>query len=341
MKKPKLSIPPRYVLFLLTVLCVILLGINFVFPSALNPVREGILTVFMPMQKGINRIGSAVSEEIASFLHMREAEEENQALREQNRELSEKLERYALDYQELLQLRELLGLKNAYEEYPTVAANVIQKASGNWFNSFIIDKGSEDGITVDMNVLSGGGLCGIVTEVGKNYARVLSIIDDDSNISAMSARTRDSFIVAGDLELYDSGQLRLQYADKDADLAEGDMVITSNISTKYLPGLLIGYMQQTSLDANHLTRSGYLLPAADFDQLTQVLVIMQVKADMMIDETEPETTAPDESSPETNESEGSEPETNEPGTNEPGTTGDGEEETRESENSEAESGGLQ
>ena len=290
MKKPKFSIPPRYVLFFLTMLCVILLGINFVFPTALNPVREGIFTVFMPMQKGINQIGSAIAEELSSLSHMREAEEENKQLRERIARMQENLDRYAVDYQELEQLRELLELKNTYEGYPTVAANVIQKESGNWFNSFVIDKGSDDGIAVDMNVLSGGGLCGIVTEVGKNYAKVLAIIDDDSNISAMTAGTNDSFIVAGDLTLFDEGLLKLQYADKDAQLKAGDRVITSNISTKYLPGLLIGYVKDVSLDANNLTQYGYLLPTADFDHLTHVLVITMVKDDMMIDETEPENT---------------------------------------------------
>lgn len=295
MKKPKFSIPPRYVLFFLTVLCVILLGINFVFPTLLNPVREGIFTVFMPMQKGINQIGSAIADELSALSHMREAEEENELLRERIDEMQEKMDRYSVDYQELLQLRELLELKNTYEEYPTVAANVIQKESGNWFNSFIIDKGSDDGIAVDMNVLSGGGLCGIVTEVGKNYAKVLAIIDDDSNISAMTAETNDTFIIAGDLTLFDEGLLKLQYADKDAQLEAGDQVITSNISTKYLPGLLIGYVQEVSLDANNLTQSGYLLPTADFDHLTHVLVITMVKDDMMIDEPVQETETAEES----------------------------------------------
>lgn len=288
MKKQKFSLPPRYVLFFLTMLCVILLGINFVFPSALNPVREGIFTVFMPMQKGINQIGTAISDEIKALTHMREAEAENQQLREELDELQAQIDRHALEHQELEELRELLELKNTYEEYPTVAATVIQKESGNWFHSFVIDKGSDDGIEVDMNVLSGGGLCGIVTEVGKNYAKVLSIIDDDSNISAMSASSKDTFIIAGDLTLYEEGLLRLQYADKAALIAEGDIIVTSNISTKYLPGLLVGYVDEISLDANQLTQSGYLLPVADFDHLTHVLVIKTLKADMMIDE-EPET----------------------------------------------------
>ena len=302
MKKPNFSLPPRYVLFFLTMLCVILLGINFVFPNALNPVREGIFSVFMPMQKGINQLGTMISDEIKILTHMHDAEKENQSLRDEIEELKEELDRHVLDKHELNTLRELLELKNTYEEYPTVAASVIQKESGNWFHSFVIDKGSEDGIKVDMNVLSGGGLCGIVTEVGKNYAKVLAIIDDDSNISAMSASSKDNFIIAGDLTLYDEGQLRLQYADKKASVAAGDMVVTSNISTKYLPGLLVGYVSEISPDANQLTQSGFLVPVADFDHLTHVLVIKTLKSDMMIDE-EPETTEASEADTETQSTE--------------------------------------
>ena len=283
MKKPNFSLPPRYVLFFLTMLCVILLGINFVFPNALNPVREGVFSVFMPMQKGINQLGTMISDEIKILTQMHDAEKENQALRDEIAALKAEQDRHRLDKQELNTLRELLELKNSYEEYTTVAATVIQKESGNWFHSFIIDKGAEDGIKVDMNVLSGGGLCGIVTEVGKNYSKVLAIIDDDSNISAMSASSKDNFIIAGDLTLYGEGLLRLQYADKKASVAAGDMVITSNISTKYLPGLLVGYVSEISLDANQLTQSGFLVPVADFDHLTHVIIIKTLKSDMMID----------------------------------------------------------
>ena len=305
MKKPNFSLPPRYVLFFLTMLCVILLGINFVFPNALNPVREGVFSVFMPMQKGINQLGTMISDEIKILTQMHDAEKENQALRDEIAALKAEQDRHRLDKQELNTLRELLELKNSYEEYPTVAATVIQKESGNWFHSFIIDKGAEDGIKVDMNVLSGGGLCGIVTEVGKNYSKVLAIIDDDSNISAMSASSKDNFIIAGDLTLYGEGLLRLQYADKKASVAAGDMVITSNISTKYLPGLLIGYVSEISLDANQLTQSGFLVPVADFDHLTHVIIIKTLKSDMMIDG-ESETTGTSEGGVEISGTESSE-----------------------------------
>mgnify|MGYP000367500868 CR=1 FL=1 len=86
-------------------------------------------------------------------------------------------------------------------QYKKIAARVIAKDSGNWFQVFRIDKGADDGIQEDMNVMAGGGLVGIVTDVGANYATVRAIIDDDSNVSGMSLRTGDTCNVSGNLTL--------------------------------------------------------------------------------------------------------------------------------------------
>ena len=83
---------------------------------------------------------------------------------------------------------------------------MIANNGSNWFNDFTIDKGSNDGIKVDCNVLAGSGLAGIVTEVGPDYARVRSIIDDSSNISAMILSTSDICMVRGDLQLAADGK---------------------------------------------------------------------------------------------------------------------------------------
>lgn len=77
---------------------------------------------------------------------------------------------------------------------------MIGKGTSNWFNTFTIDKGSKDGIKVDMNVIAGSGLVGIVTDVGKNYAVVRAIIDDTSNVSGMILSNNDNCIVSGNLK---------------------------------------------------------------------------------------------------------------------------------------------
>ena len=72
------------------------------------------------------------------------------------------------DRNELSSLRELYKLDQGYRQYNKVAARVVSRDDNNWYNMFTIDKGSDDGIQKNMNVIAGNGLVGIVTEVGKS-----------------------------------------------------------------------------------------------------------------------------------------------------------------------------
>ena len=129
-----------------------------------------------------------------------------------------------------------------------------------------------------MNVMAGSGLVGRVVDVGPNWAKVKSIIADDSNVSAMVLSSSDNMVVSGNLKLYASGVIEFgQLVDSADVVVEGDKVVTSNISDKFLPGILIGYINTISQDSNNLTKSGYLTPAVDFEHLEEVLVIMEQK----------------------------------------------------------------
>ena len=155
---------------------------------------------------------------------------------------------------------------------------VIAKDAGNWFHSFVIDKGEEDGITVDMNVIAGSGLVGRIVDVGPNWAKVTSIISDNSNVSGKVLATSDYLMVSGDLELYSGGVISFnKLVDSAGKVAEGDKIVTSNISDKYLPNILIGYISTLNIDANNITKSGLLTPAVDFEHLEEVLVITELK----------------------------------------------------------------
>ena len=162
-------------------------------------------------------------------------------------------------------------------QYQKIGARVIAKDSGDWFQVFRINKGSADGVQVDANVMAGGGLVGIVTDVGAHYATVRSIIDDVSRVSGMAQQSGDTCIVSGDLTLFGEGRLRLSNIAENGDLKDGDRIVTSNISSKFLPGILIGYAADITTDQSRLTKSGYLIPAAHFDSLQEVLVITTLK----------------------------------------------------------------
>ncbi len=273
----KKSIPPKYILLILTMVCLLLIGASVAFEEVLTPLRFITGVTITPMQKGINAVGNWVTDKIDMLADIRDLQAENEELRTQLDAYQSENKMIMSDTNELNDLRKLYELDSRYPDYEKVAANVISKDSGNWFDTFILDKGSNAGIQVGCNVMAGNGLVGIVTEVGPNYSKVRAIIDDNSNVSAMFLTNSSLCNVVGDEKYMDDGYIRVEHIDKDLDIAEGDELVTSNISDKFLPGITIGYVQNLTLDSNNLTMSADLVPAVDFDNIQTVLVVLELK----------------------------------------------------------------
>ena len=279
--KNQFSLASKYWLLILAIICIILMGLSGFADTGKGPLAWVAGYTVVPMQKGINRVGMWISDVSDNFATLQEVREENKQLKEKVAELTIENNQLQQNSAELERLQELFKMHQDTADYPKVGANVIASENSNWFSRFTIDKGSNDGIEVDMNVLSGAGLVGIVTEVGPNYSIVSSIIDD-KNVSAMMLETFDKCIVSGDLKLIGEGVVKFeQLANNENEVKVGTQVVTSNISDKYLQGLLIGYVSEVTVDENNLTRSGYIIPATDFHELNEVLVITTTKKDLI------------------------------------------------------------
>ncbi len=276
-RRTRFSLEPKYILAICSVLCIILIFISVRYEDKVQPVKNAVTGVFTPMQKGINTVGKWITDKVELLSNIKDLQQENKELKEQLAETTYQNRILQQEGYELDTLRDLYELDKRYPSYPKVAATIISKDTNNWYNRFIIDKGSDDGLEVGMNVLAGNGLVGIITEVAHNNATVRSIIDDASNVSGMFLKTNDQCNVKGNLELIDNGLIEVQAIDKDAKIEEGYEIVTSTISPKYLPGILIGYVSDVTLDSNNMTKSGYLTPAVDFTNLTTVLVITELK----------------------------------------------------------------
>ena len=270
----------KYVLIGLSVFCIILIVVTSFVDGFLNPLRTSIGFFLNPIQSGVNKAGTSLYNGISNFSRLKSAMDEKEVLQAQIDQLIEENSRLQSEQFELERLRQLYDLDQEYMQYEKIGARVIAKDSGDWFQVFRIDKGAADGVRVDANVMAGGGLVGIVTDVGAHYATVRSIIDDVSRVSAMAQQSGDSCIVAGDLTLFGEGRLRITNIATDGDIKNGDRIVTS----KFLPGILIGYASDITTDSTRLTKSGYLVPVAQFDSLQEVLVVTQLKAEMTQDE---------------------------------------------------------
>ena len=278
-RKSKFVLPAKYLLLVLSGVCIVIMLLSFTLNISGGPLNAAAGYVFVPMQEGINKIGIWVTDKADNLKNLSDVMAENEQLRAKIDELTTELNSVKLEQYELDNLRTLYELDQKYPSYEKVAANVIGKSSGNWFHTFTIDKGSSDGIEADMNVIAGSGLVGIVTDVGPNYAKVTSIINDTSKVSGMVTTTSDNLVVSGSLQSMNENMV-IEFNnlnDRDGKVAVNDPVVTSAVSSVYQQGILIGYISSIETDSNNLTRSGTITPAVDFEHLEEVLVILNKK----------------------------------------------------------------
>lgn len=280
-KRQRFTIPSKYLLLLMTCFCVLIMAITFFTDFLVTPFSLVAGAVVVPFQKGVSQIGGYLTDKSSELQSIRELMAENDALKKQVDDLTIENNSLQQDKYELNHLRELYQLDEQYAEFHKIGARVVSSDAGNWFHTFVIDKGIADGIAVDMNVMAGSGLVGRVTQVGEHWSKVMAVINDDSNVSGMILSTEETCMVQGNLQtMSTSGVITFsKLINGEYQVKEGDKVVTSYISTKYLPGILIGYISQVNSDANNLTSSGYITPAADFSHLEEVLVITDLKMD--------------------------------------------------------------
>lgn len=275
--KNKFEFTPKIILAVFTGICILLLVASVCFSSTKRPFNAIAGVTIVPMQKGINSIGVFVENQFAHLKNARELQAENEKLQEKLDNLQTENHLLKQDQYELERLRTMYDLDQQYKKYKKVAARIISGGSGNWFNVFIIDKGSKDGLAVNMNVIAGSGLVGIVTEVGDHYAKVRSIIDDTSNVSAMFVRTSDQCTLVGSQKEIENGYIDVININKDAKVNDGDELVTSNVSSKFLPGITIGYVTDIKMESSNLVKNAKLSPIVDFKHLQEVFVITELK----------------------------------------------------------------
>ena len=277
-KNSRHTLKTKHLITMMTILCIGLIVLSLSSRFSFAPVRNTLGYVVVPFQNGINQVGTWLNDQKNGFQNMKSLAEENEKLKEQVDELKAKNSNLVQDQEEAERLRALYNLDQEYSEYEKIGAQVIGKDTGNWYNTLTINRGSADGVEKDMNVIADGGLVGIVTGTGTHWATVRSIIDDSSNVSASVTSISQNCMVTGDLEMMDDGKIRfIQLTDKENQAQEGDKVVTSSVSNKFLKGILIGYIGDIQNDSNNLTKNGTIIPAVDFSDLQEVLVIKQLK----------------------------------------------------------------
>ena len=276
----KKDISPKYLLIVLSVICIALTLVSAFFPETVKPIKEFTGKLMTPLQQGANDVGSWFDDKVQGFGDVKELKKENESLKKELTQYQNELGKQEAELAELQTLRELYDLDEMYPDYKKTAARIFSVNSSGWFNEFYINKGLNDDVYEGCNVICDEGLLGIVVESYDDYAKVRAIIDDRANVTAEIGSAGYLCNVEGSLQTMDNGYLLATDIDKNAIVSEGDKVITSSVSDRYLYGITIGYVTSVEQDSNNLTQTARIIPTVNFSDIKDVLVILDRKQEV-------------------------------------------------------------
>lgn len=268
------------------VLCVIsLLLLTFYLREGdtgpIHALRGGVMTVTSP----VRMLGSAVAAPFGALGNIAQnataSSEALSELKKRNEELTAQVAELSEAQETAERLEKLVGLKSTYSLEST-AARIIGSTGDAWTDSVIIDKGSASGFEVGMPVCSSGGVIGQIIEVSANTSTVRLITDDQSGVSAMIQGSRAQGVLQGQAD----GTLRLEYVVSDAEVATGDIVITSGIGGTFPKGLPLGTVASIDRAPNAVYYTIVVRAASSAESNEEVLVITSVSEDQIASDEE-------------------------------------------------------
>ena len=230
--------------------------------AILTPIRSGVSALTRQAERYYNYIFNYEALEAKnSYLEQRIASMEDEV------RSADSLQR------ENERLRELLRLSEEHEDYRFCAAYIVSWDSSNWKSTFTIGKGTNSGLSTGMvAVTEYGQVVGLITEVGRNWATITTVLDTSLEVSACIASSGYTGVVQGAYTTGNAGSLRMNYLPTEAVLRNNEQVVTTG-STVYPKDLILGSIEDAGFDETGVAKYAILQPAADFDDLVQVFII--------------------------------------------------------------------
>ena len=259
-------------LALAALIFILMLRSSFVQGNA-NFFSDMVGMVTTPLQKST----AAVSESAGGFwkrlFSADELYEENQQLKEQIRVLTEQqveLEQYRWENESL---KEFMGLKEEHPDHEYVMASVVSRDPNSRFHSFVLDKGSLDGVEYLDPVITEDGLVGRISEVGLTFSKVTTILDPALHVGAYNARTRDMGTITGRIEAAEEGLCSMELVSRSSTAAKDDIIVTAGSTGLFPKDLVIGRIVSLESESDGKSMTAMIQPDAEVDSVTNVLVV--------------------------------------------------------------------
>lgn len=285
----------KWILFFVGVILLLLMILSFGGRERITFIESKLGSVIMPVQKFFSGIGNFIDEKTEPIINVLNYKDLNDSLSKENEMLKEQIVSLTMSQKELSELKDLKGALKYVERDSSsgyISCNVISKDLGNWFNMVTIDAGANQGVTKNSTVINGNGLVGLVYEVGDDWSKVISIIDQKSSVGFEMLRVGDDYdgILSGTTNYELIGEL----FDPMATVKVNDYIVTSGLGM-YPKGILIGKVYEVIEDKDLILKRVKVMPVVNFKKLDKVMIVpfnenpdkIENTSEEIIEETEP------------------------------------------------------
>lgn len=264
-----------WVLFAAAVISVALALVS-VFSNTSSPMTNLVNTIASPFRTAYTAVAEWFIDKHNYYRDNTAMEEEIAQLRREIAQMEAEVRQGREHSEENQRLKELLGLQEKRPDLTSdiVLADVTEHAVTNWAATLTISQGTADGLEVGDCVMDEtGAIVGTISQVGLNWATIVTLVDTETSLGAQVFRTGDLGVAQGNFSLMGENRLRLDYLPADCDLLGGDLVVTSGLGGFYPAGLVIGSVEELQMDDSGASAYAILAPAVDFSELQQVVVL--------------------------------------------------------------------
>jgi len=241
--------------------------------GAENIPRNLLSMITTPLQQATSAVSRSVGNFFSVFVNAQKNAEENLRLQSELAAYNQLRIDYEALKEENEQLKKIAGVKEIYPDFEMAAASVISRDPADRYGSFIIDKGTLNGISVNDPVLTEKGLVGIITKVAPTSARVETLLSPELSFSVLEAVTKELGVVQGDVKLAQEGKTKMSILSGETALKPGDLIITAGASGLYPKGLPVGQVLEVKDESHGITKYASLLPMEDVSEVDMVLVV--------------------------------------------------------------------
>ncbi len=259
-------------------LAAVFLVLGIMIYSASNSGQQNIFSsvasfITTPIQKLSALVSGGINDLGGDLTDIDEIRAENELLKDKIRMLQAQLVDYETYKQKYDDLRDLLKLKDDSGEMELIPATVISRDATDAYGTFIIDKGTLQGVAYLDPVITEDGLVGYVSQVGPVSSKVTTILSPSTDVGAIDKRTKDGGVLGGDQELAQTGYAKLSYLQRDCDVTVGDLIVTSGLGGIYPKNLIIGEVTEIRAESQDISLYAVINPAADVNGCTDVYVV--------------------------------------------------------------------